>query len=365
MIANRQNFEAFSKEPIAVLSQTGEWIAAFEPDLEMSDYRKFYQDMLAARLLDERFMKLQRSGRMSFVAPHSGHEGAQVAAAHAIELKKDWVFPYYRDYAMALAMGQPLLEILAQVTGSRLDSAKARQMPMHPSSKELNIFTGASAIASHIPPAVGAAISMKIRETGQVALCSFGDGATSEGDFHAAINYAGAQGAPIVFLCENNRLAISVDFNKQTGAQSIAIKAKAYGMPGYLVDGMDVLATYYVLKQAVANARAGLGPSLVEALVFRFGAHSSADDDSFYRSKEELELGKQRDPLIRMRLFLEKQGIWSAKEENAWRKETEAALQEVLDRLEQEDKVPLSWMFDDVYEELLPHLAEQKRDFFD
>lgn len=363
MIADTQNFKPFNPDPIAVLSQSGDWIAPFALTLDDETLKTIYKHMLAARLLDERFIKLQRSGKMSFVAPHSGHEAPQVAAAHAISKGTDWLFPYYRDYAMTLALGQSVLEILAQTTGSRLDTAKARQMPMHPGSKALNIFTGASAIASHIPPAVGTAISMKIRETGQAVLTSFGDGATSEGDFHAAINYAGAKGAPIVFLCENNRLAISVDFNKQTGSETIAIKAKAYGMPGYLVDGMDVLACYYVLKECVENARAGLGPSLVEAQVMRFGAHSSADDDTVYRSKEELELMRQRDPILRMRRFLEKQGLWSDKAEEKFIKETQLAFQTALDTLAEAEKVPLEWMFDDVYAELLPHLAQQKKEF--
>ncbi|MCA9836887.1 MAG: thiamine pyrophosphate-dependent dehydrogenase E1 component subunit alpha [Trueperaceae bacterium] len=363
MIADKQNFSPFNEEPISLISQAGEWTAPFACDLKDEQLKTMYQQMLAARLMDERFIKLQRSGKMSFVAPHSGHEAAQIAAAHAVRVGTDWLFPYYRDYGMTYALGEPLIEIFAQVTGSRLDTAKARQMPMHPSSKELNIFTGASAIASHIPPAVGAAISMKIRETGQVVLTSFGDGATSEGDFHAAINYAGAQGAPVVFLCENNRLAISVDFNKQTGAENIAIKAKAYGMPGYLVDGMDVLACYYVLQECVENARAGLGPSLVEAQVQRFGAHSSADDDSIYRSKEELEQMRQRDPLLRMRRFLENQGLWSERDENLFKKEILGEFQAIIDTLAEAEKVPLEWMFDDVYAEMLPHIAEQKKDF--
>ncbi len=365
MLKHKAFVQPFTDEPITVLNEAGEWIAPFELDLEPAFLQKLYKDMLKARQLDQRFMNMQRMGKMSFVAPHSGHEAAQIAAAQALIVKKDWLFPYYRDYPMAMSLGLSIKDILAQVTGSSLDNAKARQMPMHPSSKELNIFTGVSAIAAHIPPAVGAAISMKIQGTEQVALTSFGDGATSEGDFHAAINYAGAQGAPVVFLCENNRLAISVDFTKQTGAENIMQKAHAYGMPGYQVDGMDVIACYYVMKEAIENARAGLGPSLVEALVYRYGPHSSADDDSVYRSKEELETWKRRDPLIRMRRFLETMGLWSIEQEETYLGELVTLFQAAVDELAKADAVPKAWMFEDVFKDMPQHLQEQKRELLD
>jgi 2-oxoisovalerate dehydrogenase E1 component alpha subunit len=261
---------------------------------------------------------------------------------------------------MAHIVGLSALEVFAQVTGSSLDSAKGRQMPFHPGSKDLNIYTACSAIASHIPAAVGAAISMKIRNTGQVSVVSFGDGATSEGDFHAAINYAGAQGAPVVFVCQNNRLAISLDFNKQTGSESVHQKAHAYGMPGYYVDGMDVLACYFVMKEVLERARTGFGPSLVEMLVYRYGPHSSADDDSIYRSKEELELWKKRDPLIRLKLYLEKQGVWTQAYEDDLRESIRLGFTKAIEQVEAAGKAPLEWMFDDVFAEMPQHLLDQK-----
>ncbi len=217
MLTSTRTFPTFSKEPICLLNEKGKWIADFELPLSHEELLGLYKDMVTARLLDERFMTLQRMGKLSFDAPLAGHEAAHVAVARAMIAGTDWLFPYYRDYGMAHILGIPALEVFAQVTGSRIDTAKGRQMPFHPGSKKFNVYTGASAIASHIPPAVGAALSMKIRNTEEVAIASFGDGATSEGDFHAAINYAGAQGMPIVFVCQNNRLAISVDFSKQTG----------------------------------------------------------------------------------------------------------------------------------------------------
>jgi 2-oxoisovalerate dehydrogenase E1 component alpha subunit len=360
---NTERFADFSSEPISLLNEQGDWVGSFNCDLDEARLVRLYHDMLAARLLDERYLKLRRMGNTSFTPPAAGHEAAQVAVANSLISGHDWVFPYYRDTGLCLSLGMSAKEILAQAMGSSLDSGRGRQMPGHPSSSALNVFTPASAIASHIPPAVGAAISMKLQNTGQVAVASFGDGATSEGDFHAAINFAGVQGAPIIFVCQNNRLAISVDYHKQTASETIAIKAKAYGMPGYFVDGMDVLACYYVMQEAVARARSGVGPALVEMLCYRFGAHSSDDDDMRYRSREEVATWRKRDPLLRMQRFLGKQGLWTEKQDTAWRKEIEAELNQVVAEIETAPEVPTSWMFEDVFAEMLEHLQEQKDEF--
>lgn len=360
MIQDTQRFQPFTQQPISVISESGEWSAPFDLTLSGALLRSLYRDMLGARLLDERYSKLQRMGKTSFVAASSGHEAAQVGAGKALRPGHDWLFPYYRDTAMVMALGLPGKDVLAQAMATRADSSKGRQMPGHPGSRELNIYTVASAIASHIPPAVGAALSMKLRATGQVALTSFGDGATSEGDFHAAINLAGVQGAPIVFVCQNNHYAISVDFRKQSATDTVAEKASAYGMPGYYVDGMDVIACYLVTKEVVERARQGLGPALVEMLVYRYGAHSSADDDSRYRPREEVDAWLARDPIDRMRRFLIKQGLWSDAEDADVRQELNDALNQAVREIEAAGPVPTAWMFDDVFAELTPHLIEQR-----
>ena len=361
MIKDTQRFEPFTKNPISLIGEKGEWKGKFELELGEEELRRFYRDLIAARLLDERLILLQRAGKTSFAMQAAGHEGIQVGMAHAVKKRFDWLFPYYRDHGMALALGIPAVEIFAENLATLADPAKGRQMPNHPGSKEFNAFTVASPIASHIPPATGAAISAKIQGTGQVVVTSFGDGATSEGDWHAGVNFAAAQGAPIVFVAENNRYAISVDLPKQTGSENIAIKAKAYGMPGYYVDGMDVLASYYVMKEAIEYARSGAGPVLVEALVYRYGPHSSADDDRLYRPKEEVEHWKQRDPIERYRRFLEKQGLWSEEWEAELRAEVEKELAEALEAAEAAGPVPEVWMFEDVYKEMLWPQLEQRR----
>ena len=362
MIRDSQRFEPFSDTPISVVSEAGEWLGPFDLDLDDDTLTGIYRDLVAARLLDERMVRLQRMGKMSFVAPVAGHEAAQVAVARSVQPMHDWLFPYYRDTGMVLALGVPLLEIFGQMMGTMADPNRARQMPNHPGSKALNVFSAASAIASHIPPAVGAALSMKLQGRSEVVVTSFGDGATSEGDFHAAINFAGAQGAPIVFVCQNNRYAISADYNKQTGSETIAVKAHAYGMPGYHVDGMDVLACYYVTRDVVARAREGVGPALVEMLVYRYGPHSSSDNDLQYRPKEEIAAWHERDPIPRFRRFLEKRGLWSETRENELREQINDEQSAAARAAEAAGKVPTDWMFDDVFAERPAHLEAQAED---
>lgn len=365
VIKDSQRFQPFTSKPISLVSEQGEWTGAFEPGLDDATLQDFYRTMLAARLLDERLGRLQRQGKTSFVAPAAGHEAAHIGTARAMKPKHDWLYPYYRDMGMVLALGVPAVELIAQSLATQADPNKGRQMPAHPGSKAFNVFTVASPIASHIAPAVGTAISMKLQNTGQVVVTSFGDGATSEGDFHAGINFAGAQGAPIVFVCENNRYAISVDYNKQTGSENIAVKAHAYGMPGYLVDGMDVLACYYVMREAIARAREGLGPALVEMAVYRYGPHSSADDDSRYRPKEEVEAWRKRDPLGRMQRFLAKRGLWDEAWEAELREEVDKELAEAVKEAEAAGKIPLEWMFDDVFAERPAFLEAQRIEAFE
>jgi 2-oxoisovalerate dehydrogenase E1 component alpha subunit len=348
VIGNVRPFDPFTDAPIRVIDEAGQWVAPFACDLDPDALRAIYRGMLLARRLDERLTTLQRQGKVSFVASARGHEATQVGAAHALEAGRDWVFPYYRDLPLVLGVGWPLVEAVAQQMASRLDPARGRQMPAHPGSAALNVFTPASAIASHVPPAVGSALAQKLAGRGDVTLCSFGDGATSEGDWHAGMNLAGARGAPVVFVCQNNGYAISVAFRHQSGSADVATKARAYGMPGYRVDGLDALAAYYVTRAAVARAREGLGPTLIEALVYRYGPHSNADDDSRYRSADEVAAWRLRDPIPRYRRFLEGRGLWDEGAEVALEAELKRDLDEAVRANEAAGRAPLGWMFDDV-----------------
>lgn len=354
-------FPPFSEEPIQLLNNEGEWIADFALDISDEQLRDMYASMLSARLLDARWQRLQRQGKVSFFASSAGHEGAQIAAAYALRKGHDWIFPYYRDTALGHSYGLSAKHIFSEYLGTSLNPNRSRQMPAHVSSLEHHIFSAVSPIAAQLPPAVGMAMSMKYKKTGQVTLASFGDGATSEGDFHAAMNLAGVQKTPTVFLCENNRYAISVGYDNQTASTNIAIKAQAYGMPGYYVDGMDVLASYYVLKQAIAEARATYQPALVETLVYRYGAHSSADDDLRYRTQEEKDYWHTKDPIERFRKFLEKRGLWT----QAWQDElTESIETEQRTAVAENEAAPPledALLFEDVFAELTPQLKKQRQ----
>lgn len=360
MIRDSSRFQPFSEQPVRLVGDQGEWLGAFELDLDDELLVRLYRDLVLARLLDERLVRLQLQGKSSFVAPSAGHEAIQIAIAHAVQPGRDWLFPYYRDFGVASTLGVPLVEIFGQMLGTRADPAKARQMPSHPGSRALNMFTAVSPIAAHVPPAVGAGIAMKLAGRGEVCVTSFGEGATSEGDWHAAMNFAGVQGAPVVFVCENNRYAISVELQKQSGSATIAEKAHAYGMPGYRVDGMDVLACLYLMRELVGRARDGFGPALVEATVYRYGAHSSADDDSMYRPAEEVAAWRRRDPLPRYRALLERRELWDAAAEEDLRAEANAALSDAALAAEAAGEVPFGWMFDDVYAQAPWHLDEQR-----
>ncbi|MEX2502693.1 MAG: thiamine pyrophosphate-dependent dehydrogenase E1 component subunit alpha [Trueperaceae bacterium] len=360
MIRDSSRFQPFSEQPIRLVGDQGEWLGAFALDLSDDDLIQIHRDLVRARLLDERLVRLQRQGKSSFVAPAAGHEGIQVAVAHAVEAGRDWLYPYYRDYGLAAAFGVPLLEIVGQMLGTLADPAKGRQMPSHPGSAALNVFTAVSPIAAHLPPAAGTGISMKMAGRGEVCVATFGDGATSEGDWHAGLNFAGAQGAPVVFVCENNRYAISVEFAKQSGSETVADKAHAYGMPGYRVDGMDVLACLYLMRELVQRARDGFGPALVDASVYRYGPHSSADDDSVYRPKEEVEAWRKRDPLPRYRSLLERRGLWDAGAEERLRAEVSEELNQAVRDAEAAGRPGIASMFDDVYAELPWHLRKQR-----
>jgi 2-oxoisovalerate dehydrogenase E1 component alpha subunit len=360
MIRESQSFQSFTEEPIRVIGDAGEWLAPFELDIPTEQLVRMYRDMLLGRLADERLSRLQRQGKSTFVAPSGGHEGAQIGIAHAMRPGHDWLYPYYRDVALLLAYGLPPIEFIAQTMGTRADPNRGRQMPYHAGSRAMNVFTIASPIASHVPAAVGTALSLKLKGSSQVTVVSFGDGATSEGDWHAGINFAGAQGAPIIFACQNNRYAISVDFRHQTGSENIAVKAHAYGMPGYYVDGMDVLASYYVTRDAIQRARDGFGPALIEYLVYRFGGHSSADDDSRYRPRQEVEAWRRRDPIARFRTFLERRALWSEDQETAATAEFNALLSSAVRESEESGSVPLEWMFEDVFAEMPDHLRRQR-----
>ncbi|MDJ0923299.1 MAG: dehydrogenase E1 component subunit alpha/beta [Acidimicrobiia bacterium] len=263
-----------------------------------------YRMMLLARKLDERVWALNRQGRVPFVVSVAGHEGTQVGAAFALDTETDWSLPYYRDVAFNLAMGLTPLDMFLAVFAKASDPANSgRQMPNHWSDPDRHIFTHSSVIATQFPHACGVAYHLKATGQPGVVLVSSGEGATSEGDWHEAMNFAGIHQLPMIFLIQNNLYAISVPAEQEI-AGGVAPRASGYGMPGVEVDGNDVLAVYGVTSAAVQRARSGEGPSLIEAKTYRYYAHTSDDDDKVYRSAEEVELWRRKDPILVLKQYL-------------------------------------------------------------
>ena len=331
------------------------------PEPTGDERRRLFAAMLAIRQMDERFALLVRTGRSSIMTPVAGHEAAHVGMARALRRGVDWLFPYYRDQGLLLALGVPPVELFGQMLATQADPAKGRQTPTHTGSRPHRVFPMASPVGSHLPVGVGAAMALARREPGAAVLATFGDGATSTGDFHAALTLAGVERAPIVFACENNRYAISVPLDRQSPSATIAAKAAAYGMPGQVVDGADPVAVWRAVDGALDRARSGEGPSLLELDLYRFGAHSSSDDDTRYRDPALVEAQRESHPIDRGRRELEGGGLWSPEWEQAVLAETGRALDLAIALAERAGGIPPESMFDDVFRVEPWHLAEQRR----
>jgi len=278
--------------------------------LEPDDLLQMYRTMLMARLCDEAQFRLNRQGKAPFVVPVSGHEGCQIGSAWPFQRGKDIFVPYYRDMGVSLVAGLTPRDVFLGVFGKLDDpSSGGRQMPAHWGSRRLGIVTGSSPIATQIPHAAGIGYAIKYRGEDAVVGCWFGDGATSEGDWHEGMNFAGIHKLPVVWFCENNKYAISVPLSKQMAVENVADRASAYGCEGFIVEGNDVLACYEVAKKAIERARSGGGPSLIELKTYRFHPHTSDDDDRTYRSREEVEEAKRNDSLILFANYLKEQGL--------------------------------------------------------
>ena len=291
-----------SQEILQVISNEGQTEESLEPKLPDSELKRIYRAMTLTRAFDTKSLNLQRQGRIGFYVPSAGQEAAQIGSSYALR-GDDWVLPTYRDTGVAIFRGVSLSLLFAHLMGNSQDEMKGRQMPNHWGYKEINFVSVAATIAAHLPVATGVAMGMKLRNENKVVMTFHGDGATSEGDFHAAYNFAGVFKAPIIFVCENNGWAISLPSSRQTASHSFAEKAEAYGFSGVRVDGNDVLAVYKAGQDAVDRARRGEGPTMIECLTYRMGPHSTSDDPNRYRTKEEIEDWKRKDPIERFRSY--------------------------------------------------------------
>ena len=326
---------------------------------------RFLEAMLFQRALDQRMLNLQRQGRIGFYGTAKGQEGATLGSGAAFEAQ-DWCFPALREGAVALWRGMPLTHYIAQCFGNAADPTHGRQMPCHYSDAEARYVSLSSPIATQVSQAAGAARAIQVRgDKGRVVGSWLGDGATSENDFHAGLNFAGVWKAPVVFVCQNNQWAISVPLSMQTASETLAVKAEAYGMPGIRVDGNDVLACYAAVRAAVERARSGAGPTFVECLTYRLGGHSSSDDPTKYRDEREAEVWVKRDPLLRHRIWCKAHGLWSAAQEEAFLADAGLRITEAIKTVEAAERPGLDTLFTDVWAEIPALLADQRQRYDD
>lgn len=305
-----------------------------ELGLDEDDLLRLYRYMLVARRVDERCWILNRQGKAAFVISCQGQEAAQVGAACHLRPGYDYLYPYYRDSAMTLLLGQQPRDQFLSIMGKKEDpNSGGRQMPGHFSSRDLNIVTASAPVGVQYPQATGSALAFKMRgEDGVVLVCG-GEASTSGGDWHEAMNFSGIHELPVVFLIENNVYAISVPEKMQV-AGSIAKRAEGYGFPGHAIDGNDILSVYETAKEAFERARRGEGPTLIEARTYRMTAHSSDDDDRRYREREEIEEWRLKDPILRFEKYLEENDLLSAEQKEEISSEIKAEVAEASEYAE-------------------------------
>jgi pyruvate dehydrogenase E1 component alpha subunit len=339
-------------EYISILNKKGELDRDLEPDIAEEILLRLYRTMLLARKFDERLLSLQRQGRIGTFPPISGQEAAHLGAA-AVLRPADWFVPAFRETAAEIWRGRSLESVILYNNGFN----EGVEIPQDSNDLPISIPVG-----SQIVHAVGLGWAAKYRQTDNVAMAFFGDGATSEGDFHEGLNFASVFQAPAIFVCQNNHWAISLPRSKQTRSQTLAQKALAYNMPGIQVDGNDILAVYAAAREAVDRARSGGGPTLIECVTYRMAVHTTADDPKRYRTEKEVERWQKRDPITRFQKYLADKGLLS--EDKIARLDAEVAeeIQSAIDRAEAQMKTlggPID-MFEHAYAEMPPHLKAQK-----
>ncbi|WP_096201177.1 thiamine pyrophosphate-dependent dehydrogenase E1 component subunit alpha [Bacillus sp. FJAT-45350] len=269
-----------------------------------------FETMLLARKIDERMWLLNRAGKIPFVISCQGQEAAQVGAAFALDTEKDYILPYYRDMGVVLTFGMTARELMLSAFAKAEDpNSGGRQMPGHFGQKKNRIVTGSSPVTTQVPHAVGIALAGKMEGKDLVTFTTFGEGSSNQGDFHEGANFAGVHKLPVIFMCENNKYAISVPIEKQLACEKVSDRAIGYGMPGVTVDGNDPLAVYEAVKEAADRGRRGEGPSLVETVSYRLTPHSSDDDDRAYRSQEEVAEAKKKDAIFTFATYLRDVGL--------------------------------------------------------
>ncbi len=343
---------------ISYLSEHGTLDDVFPFQLDSNVLLKAYRAMLMTRHIDERMITLQRQGAISFALSSLGEECCSVASAAALE-SGDWIYPQYREAGIMFWRGFTAQEYVDHMFGNANDLNLGRQMPNHFGSRRLNVVTCSSPIGTKIPHAAGCAYAMKLQKEPTVAVCYFGEGATSEGDFHAGVNFAAVRKCPAIFFCRNNGYAISTPTNRQFASEGIAPKGIGYGIHTHRVDGNDFFAVYAVTKKAREQCLNGEGPILIEAMTYRLGAHSTSDDPTLYRKPEEVQKWEQKDPVKRMRKYLESKKLWNVSLEEQEQKNISEAVTTAINQAKETKPPPLHSLVENVYFEVPEPLQEQ------
>jgi pyruvate dehydrogenase E1 component alpha subunit len=340
---------------LSILHKNGEVDSDLEPDIDEDLLRKLHRAMLLGRRFDERMLKLQRSGKIGTFAPIQGQEAAQLGAVACLT-EADWFVPSFRETAAEVWRGKPMENVLLAYAGFNEGAA----VPEGDNTLPVAVPVGTQTLH-----AAGIGYGMKLKGKEEVAMVFFGDGATSEGDFHEAMNFAAVFKTPTVFICQNNHWAISIKRSHQTRSQTLAQKALAYGMPGIQVDGNDILAVYAGVKEAVDRARSGDGPTLVECVTYRMSVHTTADDPKRYRTEEEVKEWEEKDPIDRFQKYLKGKDLLSDDDIGTLESEIKDEIKDAVKRWEKRmsELTDPRVMFDFMYAEMPPYLAEQKEAF--
>lgn len=349
-----ERFNPLKEEMLSILDKDGKITdEKLEPVIENDNLLKMYKTMLLAKAADIKALQYQRQGRMLTYAPNRGQEAAQVGSIAATE-KNDWLVPAFRELGAWLYKGVPLEQVFLYWYGNEIGSKFPDDVKMLPVSVP---------IASQLNHATGIAMASKKKGEKDVAIAYVGDGGTSQGEFHEAVNFAAVFDSPVIFLIQNNQWAISVPRSTQTKSKTLAQKAVAYGIPGIQVDGNDVLAVYAATKEAVERARNGEGPTLIEAVTYRLGPHTTSDDPTIYRDDNEVKEWEKKDPIERFKKYLIDKGLWSEEEDKKQYEEYENFVGETFRKVEGSGLVPLEDIFKYTYAEMTPNLIEQYEEY--
>src|SRR3989338_2394118 len=339
----------FRVEYMKVLDEEGSCDESLMPKLSNDEIKKIYEMLVLIRTFDQKAFNMQRQGRLGTYIQFKGQEACQVGSAYALE-DDDFIFPMYRNSGLLIARKHPIVQVLQYWSGDE----RGMKSP-----DNVNNFPIAISVGTHMVHAAGAGWAAKLKGTKQVSITYFGEGATSKGDFHEAMNFAGVYNAQTIFFCENNQFAISVPREKQTHAETIAQKAIAYGVEGIQIDGMDIFAVYKATKDAIEKARAGKGPTLIEAYTYRLCDHSTSDDASRYRSKEELEAWMKKDSIERLEKYMRKENLLDDAYKAKVLENSQQIIEKAVTEFEKLTPPDAKDMFTFVYAELTPQQKEE------